>query len=263
MTHLSFLKNTLPLVWLDQQEALNLLYQHEVLNHKLIWACARNRDLEAYALPEHRGVLLWDPELGNLMVSVLPEGVYITPDLLKGVKTLEGPHASMKPFLEANPKQDVLPRTSLIYTLEAQNLTLDREFRRLRADDVEAANWLIEFNAETRGRTLTRAEALRMLYATYREFYILEHRQKAAAVAAVNRWTFNYRSVSFVYVPPHSRGKGFGRRLMASLSAFLIQEKQKKVLLFADPDNLAANQLYRSLGFEVAGEYTSLVLSEG
>ena len=248
------------LTWLDHQEALNLLYQHEVLNHKLIWACARNRDLEAYALPDGQGCLLWDPHHQHLLVSVLQQGAYISSDLIEMASVIEGPEKSIQGIMEAFPDQGSNPRTSLIYTLEDQNLKMDREFRRLRPDDHEAAGWLVHFNEETRGRTLTHNEALRMLYATYREFYILEHRQKCAAVAAVNRWTLHYHSVSFVYVPPESRGKGFGRRLMASLSAFILQEKRKKVILFADPDNEAANALYLSLGYQVAGKYTTLRL---
>ncbi|MFC5599991.1 GNAT family N-acetyltransferase [Deinococcus cellulosilyticus] len=249
------------LTWIDHQEALNLLYQEEVLNHKLIWACARNREIEAYRLPHNQGVVLWEPHHRQLMVSVLESCAYISSDLLGEAVLIEGPEKSIQGIVEAFPDLGYNPRTSLIYTLEAQDLKVDREFRRLRPDDHEAAGWLVHFNEETRGRTLTHTEALRMLYATYREFYILEHRQKCAAVAAVNRWTLHYQSVSFVYVPPESRGKGFGRRLMASLSAFILQEKRKKVILFADPDNDAANALYRSLGYQVHGNYT--VLQQG
>ncbi|GGJ20487.1 GNAT family N-acetyltransferase [Deinococcus roseus] len=259
MSYPTFSEISTGLTWMDHQEALNLLYQHEVLNHKLIWACARNHDLEAYALPDRQGCLLWDPRHQHMRVSVLGEHAQFPASFLQEAALLEGPECAMQKIVEAHPNENSSSRTSLIYTLENQDLQMDREFRRLRPDDVEVVNWLIQFNAETRGRTLTRAEVLKMLYASYREFYILEHRQKCAAVAAVNRWTLHYQSVSFVYVPPESRGKGFGRRLMASLSAFILQERKKNALLFADPDNAVANVLYQSLGYQVAGKHVSVL----
>jgi GNAT superfamily N-acetyltransferase len=52
-----------------------------------------------------------------------------------------------------------------------------------------------------------------------------------------------------VFVKEEHRGKGLGRRIMSEILAFLLPKK-KKIILYVDPQNKIARNLYTSLGFK-------------
>jgi len=57
-----------------------------------------------------------------------------------------------------------------------------------------------------------------------------------------------------IAVDPRSRGRGYGRLLVEEALRRLYRERVAACFLEVDRDNRAAVRLYRSLGFEVAGE---------
>jgi ribosomal protein S18 acetylase RimI-like enzyme len=63
----------------------------------------------------------------------------------------------------------------------------------------------------------------------------------------VKLWENQY-VIRDVFVKEEERGKGFGRQMLVDILAFL-KPKQKKILLYVDPQNKIARNLYISLGF--------------
>jgi len=63
----------------------------------------------------------------------------------------------------------------------------------------------------------------------------------------VKLWENQY-VIRDVFVKEEHRGKGIGRKMMMDIITFL-KPKQKKILLYVDPHNKIARNLYISLGF--------------
>jgi predicted GNAT family acetyltransferase len=51
-----------------------------------------------------------------------------------------------------------------------------------------------------------------------------------------------------VFVLPEQRGKGYGKKLIQGILAFLIPKK-KEIILYIDSTNKIASKLYTSMGF--------------
>ena len=60
-----------------------------------------------------------------------------------------------------------------------------------------------------------------------------------------------------LYVRPHARGRGLGRRLMEALIDIAIDADYRRVLLNTGPHTEAAQSLYADLGFEPTTPYES------
>ena len=50
------------------------------------------------------------------------------------------------------------------------------------------------------------------------------------------------------FVLPEERGKGYGKKLMQGILAFLVPKK-KEIILYVDGSNKVASALYTSMGF--------------
>lgn len=68
--------------------------------------------------------------------------------------------------------------------------------------------------------------------------------------AAMGRKTLNSAVVSFVYTPPHFRGKGYASSCVASLSRHLLESGYKSCCLFTDLANLISNSIYMKIGYK-------------
>ena len=63
--------------------------------------------------------------------------------------------------------------------------------------------------------------------------------------------------LNLIFTPPRLRGKGYGRAIVAALSAHIRKNNQLPVL-YTTADNIAANNLYTSMGFREAGRLTEV-----
>jgi ribosomal protein S18 acetylase RimI-like enzyme len=65
----------------------------------------------------------------------------------------------------------------------------------------------------------------------------------------VKKWEESY-IIRNVFVKPEHRGKGYGKKLLEGIIAFL-KPKKKNIFLYVDPGNTIAIKLYTSLGFRL------------
>jgi len=80
----------------------------------------------------------------------------------------------------------------------------------------------------------------------------------------VKLWEGQY-VIRDVFVKESERGKGLGRKIMSEILAFLLPKK-KKIVLYVDPQNKIAKNLYLSLGFifsKKSGHGDKLVIDPG
>lgn len=68
--------------------------------------------------------------------------------------------------------------------------------------------------------------------------------------AVYGRSTLNCAVVSYVYTPPHYRGKGYASACVASLSKRLLEKGYQSCVLFADADNPISCGVYRKIGYK-------------
>lgn len=68
--------------------------------------------------------------------------------------------------------------------------------------------------------------------------------------AAMGRKTLNSAVVSYVYTPPHFRGKGYASSCVASLSRHLLENGHKSCSLFTDLANPVSNSIYMKIGYK-------------
>lgn len=80
------------------------------------------------------------------------------------------------------------------------------------------------------------------------------HRSRVIAKAATNARGFGCDQLGGVYTRPEYRRRGVGRWLVAILVRRLRKEN-KGASLFVKPHNVAAVELYRSLGFSIVGPF--------
>ena len=70
----------------------------------------------------------------------------------------------------------------------------------------------------------------------------------------VNAVSFTRYQIGGVYIHPDFRGLGIGRRMTAEFITSLLNES-RGVTLFVKKNNMAAQRLYKGLGFTVKGDY--------
>lgn len=57
-----------------------------------------------------------------------------------------------------------------------------------------------------------------------------------------------------VYTPPHARRQGYATALVATQSAWLLEQGRKLCFLFTDMANSTSNSIYRKIGYEKVGD---------
>lgn len=82
--------------------------------------------------------------------------------------------------------------------------------------------------------------------------YIAENNKQFGSLVMV--YSGENASMYSVEILSEYRGKGFGKKLVESAISHCKDKGFKTLTLNADKDNVAANGLYRSLGFTLSGE---------
>ena len=65
-----------------------------------------------------------------------------------------------------------------------------------------------------------------------------------------------------MWTPPQLRGRGYARGVVGASLRDARAAGATRAILFTGDDNHAAQKAYRSLGFEVVGEYGLVLLRE-
>ena len=121
--------------------------------------------------------------------------------------------------------------------------------------------WLQAFYAETLNHTLP-SQKLEKSTANENtssmKLYTLWEKEPVAM--GVLTGTGETCRINLVYVNPAHRGKGYGRKIVAGL-ARKARENLQLPVLYTSCDNIAANRLYKSLGFDEAGRLSEVRFS--
>ena len=84
--------------------------------------------------------------------------------------------------------------------------------------------------------------------------HFLEVEGRVLAMAVNNRESKNAATISLVYTPPESRGKGYGSAVTALLSEKMLKQGKEKCNLFTDLSNPTSNSIYQKIGYQKIGE---------
>ena len=125
------------------------------------------------------------------------------------------------------------------------------------ADIPEVTTWIMDFYIEALGTEFDGEEAARALIAG-KKIYCLEIEDGLVVAMGMLIPIFcGLCRLNLIYVPPHMRGRGFGKDVAAACASKAFEQNQTPVL-YARTDNAAAMGLYKSLGFVEAGRLIEL-----
>jgi predicted GNAT family acetyltransferase len=93
------------------------------------------------------------------------------------------------------------------------------------------------------------------------QVWVWVEREKVVFKAEVITRTPEVIYLEGIYVHPDERGKGHGRHTMKQLGHTLLRDA-RTLALFVNEGNKAAQALYRSAGFQIAGRYQTIYLQQ-
>ncbi|WP_301107450.1 GNAT family N-acetyltransferase [Sporosarcina sp.] len=141
-----------------------------------------------------------------------------------------------------------------VYRLDAVNPELEDSPGNWRVatkrDVLQIAAWLMLFEKEA-GLPLTPKDEVREEVASFigrQEVFVWENEGKVVSMMKKARPTECGVTVSMVFTPRHERRKGYGRTMVAKVSAELLKEFEFCVL-FTDLANATANKIYQEIGY--------------
>lgn len=76
-------------------------------------------------------------------------------------------------------------------------------------------------------------------------------------MAGWSRGTANGASISMVYTPARSRGRGYATALVARLSSEILARGKRFCVLFTNLANPTANAIYARIGYQPVCDYES------
>jgi predicted GNAT family acetyltransferase len=151
-----------------------------------------------------------------------------------------------------------LTRRQRVYQLrEVQAAPLDQGRLRLAGlQDLElVSRWRYQFTLGILG-TANRGQSDRIVLERIenRDVYLWEA-GRPVSMAMKTRPTRHGITVSYVYTPPGSRGRGYATACVAELSRVLLDAGWQFCTLFADVDNSIATHIYEKIGYRSVCEY--------
>lgn len=124
--------------------------------------------------------------------------------------------------------------------------------------------WRIEFRKEAMGdldgpglERTSRADIGALLPAG--RLFILEGPEPLAC-CSFNAWLPDMVQIGNVWTPPSLRGNGYARAVVAGALQIARQSGTTAAVLFTERANLAAQAAYRSIGFELVGDFATVRL---
>lgn len=85
--------------------------------------------------------------------------------------------------------------------------------------------------------------------------YFIEYKGQVIGMARYSGKTKNYIDITTVYIDPHYRGKGFGKKLMSYMIDRIIADNKIPVIQ-TSLLNIIARKTYESLGFIKQDDYS-------
>ena len=133
-----------------------------------------------------------------------------------------------------------------------------------KADEALLVQWRMDFRQETMKDTpgehlekLSRADIAALLPAG--SLFILE-RGEALACCSFNARLPDAVNIGNVWTPPALRGQGYARAVVAGALLIARDLGVQKAVLATGRYNLAAQAAYKSIGFQVAGDYATATI---
>lgn len=125
------------------------------------------------------------------------------------------------------------------------------ELRHARTDDAFAVTWVQDMLWEGAGEKIDKDSAQKKLDAMIKEKNLFVYQNAQGAPVAFVRVKPIGRGVTLNYVYTHKpyRNQGYGRAMVSEACKMPI-DAGKYVVLFVDKNNIAANKLYASVGFQ-------------
>lgn len=111
-------------------------------------------------------------------------------------------------------------------------------------------DWLIRFGKKT-GEDMTEERASTVIgrLIAQRRMYVWTVEDKIVSMAGCARESRNGIVINAVFTPEEHRRKGYAERLMAVLSAKLLDEGKQFCCLFTNADDPGPNKLYQKVGY--------------
>lgn len=129
-------------------------------------------------------------------------------------------------------------------------------FRRaVAADKSVVTGWLVAFEEEAFGKTMTPPEQREFwfengLYAEDRGIYLWEDESQPVSLVGHAGPTPNGMRIGPVYTPPGQRGHGYASACTAAVSQLLIDSGRKFCFLYTDLRNPTSNKIYQQIGYQ-------------
>ena len=196
-------------------------------------------------------------------VALLAQSLYERGVALPGViseKALASDFAAI--YTTYSHQKTYLKLSMYVYTLSEINIvTKTSGCMRLATDQdlFYLPYWQVSFATECGLDMPTLEEAVTGLTRSIaaEKIYIWEE-EHPVSVAAAGRKLLNGTTISFVYTPPHLRGRHYALSSVSTLSQKLLDDGFQFVALFADTNNPVSNKIYQQIGFKRICEYNEI-----
>jgi RimJ/RimL family protein N-acetyltransferase len=135
-----------------------------------------------------------------------------------------------------------------------------------KGDDRLINHWLNGFRAEALGMTVDSAvdpRRVRTAKEAPDQFLLWTVDGQPVGLAGVRMPIVGVSRIGPVYIPPETRGHGYGSAVTAAAAAWALRAAATEVVLFTDPDNPASNAAYRRVGFRPVSDYVRIDFSPG
>lgn len=202
-----------------------------------------------------------------LLLPVIPADTVsgLAADLIEMERPLpgvSGPLPLAEAFAASWWRPEVGRRVERLYrldTLRPPGVRPQGAFRVAVADDLDLlVRWGEEFQAEAGGVAPVDLAPLTASRIARRELIVWEVGGRPVAFAGASSPIGGMSRIGPVYTPPEFRRKGYGAGVSQALSAKMLDEGAKEVLLFADLSNPTANSIYRAIGYLPVSDYASI-----
>lgn len=156
-------------------------------------------------------------------------------------------------------------------SLEALKAPPHRDGQNLKAspprkkDLDQLIEWTLAYEHETLGIALTPARREHVSTRLQRAInegtlYIMTDHDVLVSQTGFNSEVPGIVQIGGVWTPPHFRGRGYARTIVARHLITARDRGIEKAILFTAHDNIPAQKAYESLGFERIGDYAIMIL---
>lgn len=182
----------------------------------------------------------------------------LTPDLPGVIGPVEQANQFARAWQRLNGKQIKVHMNQFIYQLDKVKDEGSARGQMRAAQNADFAllrDWLIRFGKVT-GEHMTeeRADAVIGRMIAQKRMYVWTVDGHIVSMAGCARESSNGIVINAVFTPDELQRKGYARRLVAALSATLLEEGKQFCCLFTNADDPGPNKLYQKIGYRRVAE---------